>query len=68
MARYSDNEIVAGLSWAPKVNAAADFWREQRFFGDRSLVWQADLWTLKNLSELHPRIEKFEPGGDENYA
>ena len=47
MARYSDNEIVAGLSWAPKVDAAADFWREQCFFGDGSLLWQADLWTLK---------------------
>ena len=43
MARYSDNEIVAGLSWAPKVNAATDFCHEQCFFGDRSLFWQADL-------------------------
>ena len=68
MARYSNNAIVAGLSWAPKVNTAANFWREQCFFGDRSMFWRADLWTLKNLSELHPRIEKLKPRGDENYV
>ena len=50
------------------MNAAADFWREQCFFGDRSLFWQANLWTLKNPSELQPRIEKPKPGGDENYV
>jgi hypothetical protein len=64
MAHYSDNEIIAGLSCSPKMNAAADFWREQCFFGDRSLFWQVNLLTLKNPSELHHRIEKPKPGGD----
>ena len=50
------------------MNATADFWREQCFFGDRSLFWQANLWTLKNPSELQPRIEKPKPGEDENYV
>ena len=50
------------------MNAAADFWREQCFYGDRSLFWQANLWTLKNPSELQPRIEKHKPRGDENYV
>ena len=54
MALYSDNEIAAGLSWAPKVNAAADFWREQCLFGDRSLFWQADLWTLQICLNFTP--------------
>jgi hypothetical protein len=67
MARYFSKESYAELPWAPKVNAAADFWRKHCFFGDRSLFWQGDLWTLENLSELYPRIEKFEFGKGKNY-
>ena len=58
MTRYSDNEIVAELNWAPKVNVAANFWRKQCFLSDRSLVWQAHLCKLNNLSQLHHRIER----------
>ncbi len=50
------------------MNAAADFWGEQCFFSDCSVFWQADLWTLKNPSERHLRIEKPKSGGDENYV
>ena len=65
MARYSDNENIAGLNLAPKVNVAANFWRKQCFLSDRSLFWQADLCTLKNPSQLHHRIEKLKSGRDE---
>ena len=50
------------------MNVAANFWRKQCFLSNRSIVWQADLCALKNLSQLHHRIERLKSGRDENHV